>query len=170
MIIRNKLNKVIIILAMSILGNNALSQTLKDVLSNKDATIVYLGIDFSKNKLLDNGNPYDIQKRLYTGINQLVINEPKKYNLSEAFHKSVIDYDLTATNYSNEHANPDEILSVNSSDFSRFSEKDINDIVKKLDITGKTGIGLLFVFESMRKMDKKGTAAVWVTFIDMKEW
>jgi len=30
------------------------------------------------------------------------------------------------------------------------------------------GVGLLFVMETMRKIDKKGDAAIWVTLVNMK--
>jgi hypothetical protein len=96
------------------------------------------------------------------------VNEPKKYDLKGAFRKDNIDYDFAAVNKSNAEVNINEIVSTNSADFNRFKEADITNMVKNLDLSGKTGIGLLFVMESMRKLDKKGDAAIWVTLVDMK--
>lgn len=144
------------------------AQTLKDVFTNSESPLVYLGIDYSQSRLLDGGNAEDIRNRMYGSINQLVVNEPKKYDLKGAFRKSNINYDFDAVTKSNATANLNDILSTNSSDFNRLKESDITSVVKKLDLAGKSGVGLLFVMEAMRKIDKKSDAAVWVTFIDLK--
>ena len=162
-----KLNRLIATLLICALAQAGFSQTLKDVFTNSESPIVYLGIDFSKAKLLGDGNPDEIRNNLYRSINQLIIYEPKKYDLSGAFHKGTIDNDINPVAKKNEKANINEILSTNSSDFNRFKESDISSMVKDLDLSGKKGIGLLFVMEAMRKVDKKGDAAVWVTLLDM---
>ncbi len=164
----NKLRWLVTIVLFFSINSSAYSQTLKDVFSNRDSPIFYLGIDFSKTKLLDNGNPDDIRNRLYASINQLIVNEPKKYDLKGAFHKSNIDYDFGPVNKNNGQADLNDILSTTSADFNRFKETDVTTIVNNLDLSGKTGVGLLFVIEALRKIDNKGDAAVWVTFIDMK--
>ncbi len=147
----------------------AFSQTLKEFFAKKsEVPLFYLGIDFSKTKLLDHGNPEAIRGGLYDGMNQVVVNEQSKYDVKSAFKRKDFDYDLGAVKKSNATANADDILSTNSSDFKRFKESDVTDIVKKLDISGKTGIGLVFVVEALRKVEKKGDAAIWVTLIDMK--
>lgn len=152
------------------LGGSAASsaQSLKDVFNNSESPLVYLGIDFSQARLLDVGNASDIRGRLYGSINNLVIDEPKKYDLRGVFRKSNMPNDISAALKSSEKANLNDIISTNSSDFSRLKESDIAAIVKQLDISGKDGVGVLFVMEAMRKVDKKGDAAIWVTFIDMK--
>lgn len=157
-----------VVAALSILGTttSSFSQTLKDFFSNSESPVVYLGIDFSKAKLLDAGNPSDIRDRTYPAINQLILNEPKKYDLSAAFLKSKMESDLGPVTKSNSSANLNEILSTNSADYSRFKEADISAIIKGLDLSGKKGIGLLFVMESMSKINK--AAAMWVTIIDIK--
>lgn len=150
------------------LSNTSFSQTLKDVFNNSESPIVYLGVDFSKAKLMTAGNPDEIRNRLYTSINYLIITEPKKYDLAGAFHKGVVNNDISVTNAKNEKANINDILSSNSADFNRLKESDISAMVKELDLKGKEGVGLLFVMEAMRKIDKKADASIWVTFIDMK--
>jgi hypothetical protein len=152
--------------ALSILGSTTISfsQTLKDFFSNSESPAVFLGIDFSKAKLIDVGNPTDIRDRLYASINQLIINEPKKYDLKSAFLKSNFETDLGPVGKTNITANLNEILSTNSADYNRFKEADISSIVKKLDLSGKKGVGVLFVVEAMSKMNK--ASAIWVTFID----
>lgn len=144
------------------------SQTLKEVFTDSESPLTYLGINFSKSKLVDNGNASEIRDRLYGAINQVIMSEPKKYDLKAAFRKSNVNSDLTAVTKVNATANLNDILSMNTADFNRFSAADITPMVKQLDLSGKSGVGVLFVMEAMRKLDKKGSAAVWVTFIDMK--
>lgn len=164
----NKLNWLIAALLFCGISTASFSQTLKDVFSNSESPIVYLGIDFSKARLLSTGDPDEIRNRLYGSINELIVNEPKKFDLKGAFFKSNIDHDFSAVTKNNTKANLNDILSTNSADFSRFKEADIAAMVKSLDLAGKQGIGLLFVMEAMRKVEKNGDAAIWVTLIDMK--
>ena len=156
--------------ALLLLGSSATSfaQTLKDVFNNSESPLTYLGIDFSKARLLDVGNVDDIRNRLYGSINELIVNEPKKFDLKGAFSKSNINHDFGAVTKNNAKTNMNDILSTNSADFNRLAESDIAATVKALDLSGKSGVGLLFVMEAMRKIDKKGDAAIWVTLVDMK--
>ena len=149
-------------------STTSFSQTLKEVFNNSESSLTYLGIDFSKARLLDVGNADDIRNRLYGSINELIVTEPKKFDLKGAFRKSNISNDFSAVSKNNIKANLNDIISTNSADFNRFSESDIASIVKALDISGKDGVGLLFVMEAMRKIDKKGDAAIWVTLVNMK--
>jgi hypothetical protein len=146
----------------------ASSQTLKDVFNNSEAPLTYLGIDFSMSKLLDQGNADDIRNRLYRSINDLVVDEFKKFDIKGAFRKSNVDNYTAAVNDKNGKVNLNDIISTNSGDFSRLKESDIVTAVKGLDVKGKEGVGVVFVMEAMRKIEKKGDAAIWVTFVDMK--
>ncbi len=144
------------------------AQTVKDVFGNSETAITYLGIDFTKAKLIDDAgaNEIDIRNRQFTGINQVVVNEPKKYDLKGAFHKSYVDHDLGPVEKRNEKTNAVQIKSSNTGDFHRLQDDDINSLVKGFDFGDKKGVGLLFVMEAMSKSQK--AAAIWVTLINMK--
>ena len=148
--------------------NNLSAQTLKDVFTNSETPLFYLGIDFTQARLIDDAtaNEIDIRDRQFTAINDIIVNEPKKYDLAEAFHKSYIDHDLGLVAKRNEKANAEAIKSSNTADFHRFKEDDVNKLVSGFDFGGKSGIGLLFVVEAMSKSQK--AAAIWVTLVDMK--
>jgi len=47
------------------INTKSFSQTLKEVFNDSESQITYLGIDFSKARLLDIGNADDIRNRLY---------------------------------------------------------------------------------------------------------
>ena len=141
--------------------------TIKDFFASSSPQVLYLGIDFTKTKLIDDANTSvnDLRDREYTAINELVLQEPKKYDLKKAFHKDNTDHDLGLVNARNEKANTEEIKSTNSGDFHRFKEDDIKAIVSGYDFKDKKGFGLLFVMEAMSKSDK--AIAMWATVIDM---
>jgi hypothetical protein len=146
----------------------AQGQTLKEFFSNEGTNAFYVGIDFTKNKLIDdaNANSSDIRDRQYTGINELVVTETKKYDLKSAFHRSSgMDHDLSLVNDRNTKANADDIKSTSTADFHRLKEDDIKSLVKSFDFKDKKGLGILLVSEAMSKSDK--TIAMWVAFVDM---
>lgn len=147
---------------------NGYAQTLKDVFTNSETQVFYLGIDFTKARLIDDAaaNEIDIRDRQFAGINDLIVNEPKKFDLKGALHKSVVDHDLSYVAKRNSKVNAEEIKSTSTADFRRLKEADITTLVKGFDFGGKSGIGLLFVTEGLSKAEK--AASVWVTFIDMK--
>jgi hypothetical protein len=146
---------------------SSFAQTAKDVFGNSETQVLYLGIDFTKTKVIDdaNANALDIRDRQYAGINDVIINEPKKYDLKSAFHKSYIDHDLGLVSQMNSKINAEEIKSTSTADFHRLQETDIESLVRGYNFGGKKGVGLLFVAEAISKSEK--AVAVWVTLIDM---
>ena len=165
-----KLNWLIALLLMSGISTQSFSQSLKEFFNNSEMQLTYLGIDFTKARLINvpDANSFDIRNRLYGSINDLVVNEPKKYDIAGAFHKSSVSSNLTAVRAKNDKINAEEIVSSNTDDFYRLKEADITTVVKALNIDKKNGIGLLFVMEGMKKMDKKGVASIWVVLVDMQ--
>lgn len=148
---------------------SSFAQSLNEFFNNSEVPVVYLGIDFTRAKLINqpDANSFDIRNRYYGSINDLVVNEPKKFDISGAFHKSNVSSNLTAVKAKIDKINAEEIVSSNTSDFNRLTESDINSVVKGLSIDKRKGIGVLFVMEGMKKVDKSGMAAIWVTLIDM---
>lgn len=146
---------------------SAQAQTLKDLFSG-EAPLFYYGIDFTKAKLIDDAaaNALDIKERQYAGINDVVVNEPKKYDFAKAFHKSSVNHDLGAIQKKNSTINADDIKSTNPGDFNRLKASDIDGVIKGLDVGDRKGLGLVFVVEAMSKSQKE--AAIWVTFFDIK--
>jgi hypothetical protein len=144
------------------------AQTLKDVFTSSETQILYLGIDFTQARLINGTSGTGVQVRdFFLPINNVVINEPKKYDLQGAFNKSLINNSLGIVKKRNEKTNAENILSTESSDFNRLKEEDISNLVKGIDFEKNKGLGLLFVVEAMKKIDKGGVSSVWVTIVDM---
>lgn len=151
---------------------NSFAQTLQEFFSNKSTPLTYLGIDYTKNKLINNpeGNASDIQGRLYASMNDVVVTEMEKnYKIGDAFSRDgSVNADIKAVTERNGKISSGDIMSSNTGDFNRLTESDISGCVKALDLKGKEGIGLVFVMEGMKKEEKKSYGSVWVTLIDMK--
>ena len=166
----NKLNWLFTALLFCGISQSVFSQTLNEFFNNSEMHLTYLGIDFTRARLINdpNANSFDVRNKLYPSVNNVVVNEPKKFDIAGAFRKSNVGSDLSAVNARNEKINAEEITSSNTEDFYRLKEADINSVVKGLNISGKSGIGLLFVMEGMKKIGKSGDASIWVVLIDMK--
>lgn len=163
-----KLNAAILMVVCCLVSFSSYGQSLQKVFNDSESPLLYLGIDFTQARLLDVGNPQEIRDKYFASINQLIVNEPAKYDLKKAFRKSDVQHDFDAIMKNNAVVNLNDILSTRSADFNRLKETDIATIVNALDLAGKEGTGLLFVMEAMRKLDKNNGAAIWVTFIDLK--
>jgi hypothetical protein len=144
------------------------SQSIKDVFSSKETPLLYLGIDFTKAKLIgdETTSASDIKDRELLAINGVVVEEAKKFDLKGAFRKNDVDHDLSLVEKKNDKINSEQIKSSSSADYHRLKPEDINSLVAGYDFGDKKGTGLLFVMEGMDKTEK--SAAIWVTLIDMR--
>jgi len=161
-------SQLLLLLMVLTFGITVKAQTLSEVLNNTETPIFYYGIDFTKARLMGdpNANPRDIVERQFAGINALIINEYKKYDVAKAFRRTELANDLSYTDKRNEKADPDQLLSTNSDDFNRLSEKDIQTLISGFNGGSKTGTGLVFVVEGMSKTKK--ALSLWVTLFDIK--
>jgi len=161
---RHKTKALIVILCFCI--NSVFAQTFKDVF-NPETTITYLGIDFTNVKVIGHqeGEVMDLADRQFSGINQLVLDEPKKYDVAGALHRPSVPSDISFVKAKNKTISADKITSTDVADEKHLTEADINGIVKGYDFGGKKGIGFLFIMESMSKKSEHGS--MYLTFVDM---
>ncbi len=148
------------------------AQTIKDFFNDKGIALTYLGIDYYKNRLINDpgANPSDIKTRLYNSMNEVVVNEmPKNYDIAGAFNRgSFVNSDISAVTARNDKVEAKDISSASEADFNRLTEADIAAEIKALSIKDKDGVGLVFVMEAMKKEEKKSYGSVWVVLVDMK--
>ena len=142
------------------------AQTFQEVL-NPETKITWLGIDFTDVKVMGHTDIEleDLAERQFQGINELVLAEPKKFDLPKAFHKANVESDLSFVKAKNKGLSDSQIKSDNDADLARFSNATIDKMVKSYDFGSKKGIGVIFFMEGMSK--KKERSYIWVTFIDM---
>lgn len=155
---------LIALLALCIVTTNA--QTIQDVFK-AETNLTWLGIDFSGVKILGHTDieVEDSTNRQFAGINELVLNEPKKFDLPKAFHKATVTTDLSIVKAKNKGLDPDKIKSANDADRTRFTNATIEKMVKGYDFGGKKGVGVVILMESMSKTAER--SSMYITFINM---
>jgi hypothetical protein len=143
------------------------SQTAKEVFNSTEVPVTYLGIDFSQARLIGDAEAIagDFKEKHFPGINQVVINEPKKYDIAKALKRSTVSTDIAVTETINSKIEADKIKSSSSAEENRLDAAAIANIVSSYDLSGKSGIGLVFIVENLNKTSAKGS--MYVTFIDM---
>lgn len=156
------------IVAMAVIGSiqPVFSQTAKEIFNSTETPVTYLGIDFTQARLINDAGASgtDLKEKHFPGINQVIVNEAKKYDLAKAFRKPITN-DISVTEKVNATIDADKIKSSSSSDEARLDAAAIQKVVNQYDLGGKKGVGLVFIMEGLNKPGAKGS--MYVTFIDM---
>ena len=143
------------------------SITAKAFFSTDTISAVYLGIDFTLAKLINDAesNATIIQSQQFNGINDLVVKEYKKYDVQKAYHRINWTVDTKEVEARNLKANPDKLKSTNDGDLTRLSTGDIDKLVSNFDYGTHKGYGVLLIVEGLDKTKKLAT--IWFTLINM---
>ncbi|MBC8486925.1 MAG: hypothetical protein H8D45_12925 [Bacteroidetes bacterium] len=145
-------------------GQMVISQGTIDIFSSKEA--IWYGLDFSKVRLIGTEGFSDVAKIkdvYFSSWNNLIINEPAKYNLQLMFFKDTVFYDLSVVEKRNKLPEVDELVIGN--DTYSLDKNTISEIIKEYDTKEKQGLGIVFIMESFNKPKRTGT--MWVTFFDI---
>lgn len=146
-------------------GVRSYAQSLKEFFADKATPLTYLGVDFSLTKVQGEGATADDIQNKFEPINTVVISE-SKYDVTGAFRRTT-----TVTNYMdavkkvNADANTSKMKTDNVSDLGLLTPEDIAKHVKAYNLSGKSGIGLVFIVDGMSKMNKE--AAMYATLINL---
>ena len=150
------------------LGLQTQAQTFSDIVSSSEIPVTFLGLDFSNANFIGSdgfANPRDIRDRFFHSWNMLMVNEADKYNLMDAFQKSEVMYEIDMVEERNEEVDWGDMVSDKASNAEHLSEDDISKIVSQYNLSGLSGVGLVFIIESFNKIDSEGN--MYVTFIIM---
>jgi hypothetical protein len=135
---------------------------------NEDTvTAVYLGIDFTLTKLINDeaSNATVIQSEQFNGINDLIIKENKKYDVQDAYRRKNWVVNIKEVEARNLKASPDQLKSSNDADLTRLNKTDIESLVGKFDFGNQKGYGILLIVEGLSKSSK--IASIWFTLVNM---
>jgi hypothetical protein len=142
-----------ILLAMN--GLNA--QTITDALAH-GSSVTFFGIDFTKAKgILIGASAKDMRDKYFSSINTLLVVEQEKYNLKKALLKSDVKNEFRSVDELNASADTNNFKAYSISEVVALDQNTIAGMVKKYDLNDKTGIGLVFIAESLDKPGKLGT-------------
>lgn len=129
-------------------------------------SVVWFGLDFSKVKLLDGAGinyPEEVKTRFAPAWNRLFLEERDKYNLQDAYSAERVKYDIEAVKEVNKTIVEEEIVTLDSYEIEKGT---IDEMVKLYTSKHTSGIGLVYIVESLSKIDE--AAAVHVTFFDIE--
>ncbi|SHN77765.1 hypothetical protein [Chitinophaga sp. CF418] len=142
------------------------AQTLKEFFSNESTPLTYLGVDFSATKIEgETATAAEIVNK-FEPINNVIVTEAKKYDVAGAFKRTSVSNFLEAVQKLNEGVNPATIKANGVADLEKgLTAADIDKHVKKYDLHGQKGIGLVFIMDGMSKTNKE--AYVYATLIDL---
>ncbi len=146
---------------------SALGQTKSDVFT-KDVPVTWLGLDFSSTKLIGDrerfGSESDV-RHLLDSWNQLILNEPDKFDVAKAISRPRVENAVQVTNENNAQLDIMSMFSNEEKDYLHIKVSDVEDIVASYDFNNLSGIGLMFNVESFNKINEEGS--IWITFINM---
>lgn len=149
------------------------AQTMDDVF-NSSKTITCLGIDFSAVHFIGPASGWgdvstkssgEMRDKYFPEWNNFILREPKPFKIEDAVNRSTIEMYTDAINKLNDKMNKKEIFTESSPNHKHLKEADIQVMVKKYELRGKSGIGMVLITEAMNRNVEEGS--YWGTFIDM---
>jgi len=143
------------------------AQTLKDFYNNDTIPLTYLGVDFSLAKVQGETAIASQMRDKFEEINNVVTNEPKKYDIAGSFKRDHVINELSAVNKLNTARNAETLKVDDVAAMEKDSIKiaDIAQHVKSYELSAKKGIGLVFIIDGMSKTNKEAT--MYVTLLNL---
>ena len=150
-------------------------QTVEDFFNGSDVPVHWLGIDFSHVQLvgefaqfggIDSNDAEDLRREYFPGWNMLILNEPKKYDLKEAFRRSdmIMNVDMIMKHNANAETKDMKTYSPKT-----FKNEEIKNFVSLYDLKESKGLGLVFIAEALNKTTESGSFQVVVFNLESKE-
>lgn len=164
---KNNFKTLFVCLLLLSINKIAFTQTLSDFLGSSQSKMTWLGIDFSEARLYGDATSENwyMKDRYFPSINDLVLLEPKKYDVSKAFRKSNVAFELSITRKVNDNLDIDKFKTNSTEDLRRLSPEKIDSMIEKYDFGKNSGVGVVFIMEGMDKVSK--TASIYVTIVNM---
>jgi hypothetical protein len=150
-----------------LITSSLFSQTVKNIFDGS-TPLTYLGIDFTQARVFGetSTDATKMRDQLFPAINSTVNTQTNRYDIQEALHRTGnITRDLSYVTLRNKSIPVQQIKSSAVSDYTHLKSTDIDKLVQSYMLTGKSGIGLLFVVDGMSKLQKAAT--IHVVFINM---
>lgn len=142
------------------------SSKAQDLFDYKEP-VTWLGLDYSALKLIRDDEKIterELQDKYFPGWNELIEKEYEKYDIAKAIDHDNVTYYTDAVATVNRNAKG-SFITDDIKAFTHLDEAKVKQMVKKYDLKGKSGLGLVFIVEAMDKAQKE--ASIWVTFINM---
>lgn len=156
------MKKIVLPFLFLIITSCIYSQQASDLFKKSDVKITYLGIDFSKVRLIGSFNqfaeagstgPLLIKNKYFDAWNNIVLNESKKYDVAWIFRKETIKMDIVEMSGINSKT---ELEAIEAEITPKYSVDFIKNHVSNYKFNEKEGFGILFIAESLDKNAQEG--------------
>lgn len=137
------------------------AQTASDIFKDDSLEFTWLGIDFSRSKIIGDFNqfsewgskgPSAIRDEYFPAWNSLVFNEPTRYDLRKMMRTSHLKYDMKMVEELNANVSVKKMESYNTP---QYSDSDIQEFVGKYPLEKSKGVGMVLIIESFNKPMEK---------------
>lgn len=151
------MKRILIICIMFMLTGVAFSQTAADVFKPGSYTFYWLGIDFSHVKTIGDFtqfgeagsiDAYQIKTQYFPAWNNLILNEPEKYDIKGMFKLNELVNDIEMITKVNADADENAMSATSAPN---YTIENIQSFVSSYKTEGKNGIGILFLAEALDK-------------------
>ena len=133
---------------------------------NEDS-LVWFGLNFSKTKLIGTSENFKdlhmISTYYFAEWNSLFLKESDKYNLKTNYNKKFI---LHRINFSVKQSLTNDTNTILTLDYYKIERDSIDLIINKYPNLNEGKIGLVYIVETLDKLN--GIVTVWVVFFDIK--
>jgi len=159
--------KRIVLLFFVLAAFSAKAQTKSDVF-RPEVPVTWLGLDFSRANFIGDrekfGSESDV-RHLLDAWNDLILKEHDKFDVAKAIGRTKVENNLQAVKAHNAELDVLSMFSDEEKDYLHLKVSDIDEIIAGYDLSGLSGIGLMFNVESFNKKNEEGS--IYVTFINL---
>ncbi len=155
------MKRILIAALFVVFSGLTFSQTASDVFNPGSYTFYWLGLDFSHVKVIgdftqfgDAGavDAYQIKTQYFPAWNELMLNEPEKFDFKGLFKLNELINDIEMITRVNAET---DVNAMSATEAPNYSQENIQSFVNGYNTTGKSGIGLVFIAESLDKVGKE---------------
>lgn len=146
------------------------AQTIQDIF-NPAVPVTWFGIDYSHSKIIGTVSQFggkipvtaaEIHDKYYVEWNQLILDEPEKFDVAKMISRKTVVKDIRMVTQLNAGSSMDSVEVVSTPS---YSQEQIQKFVSAYPLENKSGIGMVFITESMHK--SYGGAYYHVVFFKM---
>jgi len=157
----------LIIVSLVLFAGTANAQSNKAYCAQE---ITWFGLDYSQAYFIDDvafPSPYRLKDELFLEWNNFVFKEPKKFDIKHAFNKRHVSYSTDYISSRNSEVDIDKRVGNYWLQEDYLSIDSIQEIVSSYQLPeNNSGVGLVFIVESLDKPNRRGV--YWVTFFDIE--
>ena len=161
------MKKIIAFLTSVLILGSVTAQDADMVFTSNSMT--WFGFDYSEAYFIGTEgftNPDDIKSRYFDSWNNLILNEPGKFDIGKFFYKDEVENDLSVVSKRNAGVDINNRVINDLSEAVPLDENKVRKMINEFEFGGSPeGLGLVFIVESYNKISATGT--YYVTFFDI---